>query len=309
MQIGIPILLLTTVISDLHPEFIERFDSYKEEVRVGDETQVVRYRLFVPQAARNTRRKFPLIVWLHGYGEHGSDNINQLMYTETLIVRKSHDREESPFFLLAVQCPPNNGSWIRWEDGVERPWDMLDATKVLIEQLIERLTIDEDRVCVTGVSAGGTACWEFAMRYPEIFAAAAPLGSVAGGDLSRVHRLVEVPVWAFHSSGDSPQAARLTVQGLKDVGGVALLTELKFSAHNCWTTAYNEYHLLSWLLTQQRSQSSQGISPELVVWRARLADLLQGWKWWQVVAQIGVPAAVAIIIVQHRRRRRLNSSD
>lgn len=290
MHLGIGLLLVAGVVGDLRPDFIDLFDKHREELRFEGEPFEVNYRLFVPSYKEGASRRFPLIVWLHGYGEHGHDNVNQLKWLDALVFSMPRKQERFPFFLLAVQAPSQMAAWTG--GGAGGP-DMLDATKVLVEDLISRYPVDANRVYLSGVSAGGTACWTFALRYPDMFAAIAPLGS-AGARWSDLQRIAHVPIWAFHSIHDpwlSPEHVRRTVYGLQSAGGNVHLTEVDSSSHDCWSAAFQEYGLLDWLLAQRRGKRSWLHAPGMVPIGFRLREFVSGWTWWQAVLQLIVIAA------------------
>lgn len=311
MLIGSTLLLLAACLAELRPEFLELFEERHQEVTLGSEKQIIGYRLFVPEGEKYSAQDFPLIVWLHGYGEHGSNNISQMMHLDALVFPPPRRKKRYSFFLLAVQCPSSMPAWFRSSNDTGcATEDMLDATKIIIEQLIREYPIDENRVYLAGVSSGGDACWEFAVRYPEMFAAVCPLGSLGGGDISRVDRLTGVPVWTFHSVGDSPSAARRTVHALNATGGAAHLTEIDSKDHDCWTSAFQDFYLLAWLMSQERDRSLPTHRPGVVPWTwKRLAKLSQRWEWWQIILQIGVPTVITLVILQSQRRRRGKDLD
>jgi hypothetical protein len=90
---------------------------------------------------------------------------------------------------------------------------------------------------------------------------------------------------------------------LKDAGGNVHLTEIESSGHDCWSAAFNDYHLLDWLLSQRRGHVSP--APGSISMSNGLQDLFKEWRWWQVLAQAAVLAAIlAILAVAVRRRLR-----
>lgn len=216
----------------------------------GYRSREFKYRLFVP--AISTNKKLPLIIWLHGAGEAGSDNVDQLKFIDEYVIAPPWKRERFPFFVLAVQCPRDNGSWTT---GAEDADDMVNVVRAALEQTLRDYPmIDTGRVSLVGVSAGGSGSWELAMRHPEVFSCVAPTGS-GGGDNLRVHVLKDVPVWAFHSIKDRGvkiDGVRETVEALKAVGGKVELTEINSADHFCWRMAFDDYDLLGWLLAQKR---------------------------------------------------------
>jgi poly(3-hydroxybutyrate) depolymerase len=148
----------------------------------GYEERLFKYRLYVPDA---TTERMPLVVWLHGVGEAGHDNVNQLRWLERLVFRRSWKERDYPFFLLAVQCPLDNSAWTRNGARAAGDDDMIDVARAVMEETLRSYPIDPERVYLAGISSGGSGCWEFAARYPEYFAAVAPMAS-GGGDRSRV---------------------------------------------------------------------------------------------------------------------------
>lgn len=233
------------------------------------ETFVARYRLKSPSEV-GKGVKYPLIVWLHGFGEQGADNREHLRWLNLIAATAPHDH----YYAMALQCPDG----VPWYEiaGEVRPGDMLTVANTVVTELVESLPIDRDRIYLTGVSSGGCACWEMAMRYPDRFAAIAPL-SCTGGNSSLLRRITHVPCWAFHSATDSPQAAQATVDRLNEIGGIAHLTlvendklDLKLMHtphvlldHDSWTGACEHYRLMEWLLSQRRGTVSvpPGVRP------------------------------------------------
>jgi hypothetical protein len=95
------------------------------------------------------------------------------------------------------------------------------------------------------------------------------------------------------------------VKALIEAGGNVHLTEIESAAHECWTAAFDDYHLLDWLLSQHRNQASSW-NPGTIPLGVRLRDFASGWEWWQVLLQVGIPVllvAGAWTAVRARRRR------
>jgi predicted peptidase len=147
---------------------------------------------------------------------------------------------------------------------------MVNVLGAILQQTLKDYPVDPDRVYLSGLSSGGSACWIIASEHPEWFAAVAPLAS-GGAGLHRIPKLAKVPIWAFHSSRDStlsPERDRAMIAGLAKAGGVARLTEIDSTDHDCWTAAFRDHHLMSWLLAQHRNGPI--------------------WQWWQILLQIVV---------------------
>ena len=215
------------------------------------------YRLMKPQKTE-AGRKYPLVIFLHGSGERGADNANQLKYFPTWICEPAN-REKYPAYIVAPQCP-NERLWgtMHWGSGKanynDKPGDEMTATIAVLEKLIKDEAVDPGRVYITGLSMGGFGTWEFASRRPELFAAAAPV--CGGGDKDDVKGLVSLPLWAWH--GDADQAvnvnrSREMIAAIVAAGGHPKYTELPGVGHNSWEQAYNgPNNLLPWLFDQKR---------------------------------------------------------
>ncbi len=222
------------------------------------------YRLFLPKAF-DAEKEYPLILWLHGVGEQCDDNVSQLRHVDRTLYCKGLDGP-SPFFVLAPQLSKREDQY--WDSQVTDDGDdMLAMAMQIIEDVKKNYPIDESRISAIGISSGGTACWALADRYGDRFAAI----TVQGGGGRRSYespgqRLLTTPIWAFHETGDPkiPVAGiRETIASLQSEGANAHLTEIQDqshsysnSAHNCWNTAFVDYDLLHWMLSQTQGETS-----------------------------------------------------
>ncbi len=201
------------------------------------------YRLMRPVSQKSLS---PLVVFLHGAGERGSDNLSQLKYLpEQMATAKL--RKRYPCFLLAPQIPTNSA------------WVLLDQREViisLIEQTIrEEPGIDPTRIYLTGLSLGGSGTWSIAGRRPDLFAAAVPVCGTGNPKLASA--LSNVPIWAVHGTEDSVipvRHSREMISGVSDSGGLARLSELPGVGHESWLFAYDDSNgILEWMFKQVRS--------------------------------------------------------
>jgi predicted peptidase len=177
------------------------------------------------------------------------------MYLENVLPDKTK-LEQYRFFLLAVQIPEGDPPWYRIP-GPPPPDEPATVLMEIVSFVETKYPIDRDRVCLSGLSAGGTACWEIGMRYPGQFAAIVPMSS-AGVDESNYERLSvlkSTPIWAFHSKEDPAipiQGDRKTAETLRHLGGDVRLTEVEGAEHNCTTAAFRNYGAMEWMLSNVR---------------------------------------------------------
>ena len=193
--------------------------------------------LHLPTGYHATQNAWPLVVFMHGSGERGSD----------LEVVKFHG---PPKALAAgadwpaIVCSPQLEAGARWSP---------DRLHALLLTLQARLRIDANRVLATGLSLGGMGAWDWAAAYPGDLAAIAPVCGF--GDPSEACRALKVPVRAYHGDADTvvPLARQqASVDALRACGGTVQFIVYPGVGHNAWDTAYNDPDLLPWLLKQRR---------------------------------------------------------
>lgn len=199
------------------------------------------YLLYLPPEYEQ-QGDWPLVMFLHGMGERGSDLSAVTIHGMAKLIAAGQD---FPFVVVSPQCPL--GSY--WTE-------QLEALEALLDHVTDTLKIDQRRVYLTGLSMGGYGTWYLASRCPQRFAAIAP---ICGGGLPwAAERLAQVPVWAFHGSKDDivhPQESRRMVQAVKEAGGSARLTMYKDVGHNSWAQAYDNPKLYQWMLRHSREET------------------------------------------------------
>jgi predicted peptidase len=216
------------------------------------------YRLLIPK--ENREQKYPLVVFFHGSGERGIDNQKQLVHGTSLFTQAGN-REKFPCFVFAPQCPDNQ-QWVDMPWGADsgvRPSQPSAAMLLAIgaiDDLIGEFSIDTNRLYVTGLSMGGFGTWDLITRFPERFAAAAPI--CGGGDEQTVTPTVaRVPLWAFHSDDDTVVKVKRTrnmVQAMRAAGGNPRYLEYSGLGHFSWGKAYAEPEFLAWMFAQRLKQ-------------------------------------------------------
>lgn len=218
-----------------------------------------RYQVFVPSRAAGGERP-PVILFLHGSGERGTDNQSQLNNGLGPYLRKRLD--DFPAIVVFPQAPPD-GDWI----GTG-----LEAAVVALDAATDEFGGDARRTYLTGVSMGGIGTWELALMEPGRFAAVVPISSAVAqinlevmphlGPVIRepdpyaalAARLRHTPVWMFHGSKDdvvTPDDDRKTYAALKAAGADARYTEFPNAGHNAWDAAYAMPKLWAWLFQQR----------------------------------------------------------
>ncbi len=200
----------------------------------------LQYLLYVPAEYESSSRTWPLILFLHGSGERGTDL--QLVKREGL--PRWLDRwQHFPFVVVSPQCP-------RRQD-----WS-IDALTALLAEILAGYRIDEERIYVTGLSTGAVAALKLAIRHPDRFAAIAAVTTHRIPD--SLCAIKAVPVRVFHNAGDERvpvKKARDLVKAFKACGGDAELTVYPALGHDAWTETYETSELYEWFLKHRKPRA------------------------------------------------------
>lgn len=198
-----------------------------------------KYVLFIPKAL-DGGKKTPTILFLHGMGERGTDNVKQTKVGLPPAIEKRAD--SFPFITIIPQAVK---TWSATKPDAEHAMEILD-------QVSREYPVDPQRIYLTGLSMGGFGTWGLTLRYPDKFAAIAPV--CGAGKPDQVSLIKHVPVWCFHGNADKVvplQGSREMVDALKKVGAEPKYTEYPGVGHNSWDRAYNTEGLYTWFLEHE----------------------------------------------------------
>lgn len=207
----------------------------------------VNYLLFLPEGYNaQTEKRWPLILFLHGAGERGSDIRKVAVHGPPKYVQAHPD---FPFIVVSPQCP----------DGQHWSSEVLLG---LVDDVTQKLNVDPAHVYLTGLSMGGYGTWDLGLTHPERFAAIVPICgggqkiSVLLASREKAKALKSLGVWAFHGAKDPVvpvEESERMIEALKKVGVRDVkLTVYPEAGHNSWTEAYNDPELYKWLLNHER---------------------------------------------------------
>ena len=137
---------------------------------------------------------------------------------------------------------------------IDERWD-IDILSALVDYILDELPVDRQRVYLTGLSLGGFATWELALRRPEVFAAIAPI--CGHGKPSHAAKLKTMPVWAFHGAKDPVVSLRGMadmINALYQAGGNPRFTVYPDAEHDSWTDTYSNPELYKWMLSHRKAE-------------------------------------------------------
>jgi predicted peptidase len=236
-----------------------RADDFVAKTYTDEEGKAHPYRLLIP-TAYDASQKYPVIMFFHGAGERGDDNLLQLRSIG--FMASAQNRAKFPCFVVALQCPRDQ-QWVnmKWGDlsGVRpiEPSDMMKRYLKVLDSVTGEYSIDPQRLYLMGVSMGGYAVWDCITRFPTRFAGA--VAAAGGGDESTVTAdVAKVPIWAFHSTDDHIVPFVRTqhmVEAMTKAGGNPHFTVYQGLGHVCWGKAFADPELLPWLFAQRLGQT------------------------------------------------------
>jgi predicted peptidase len=201
----------------------------------------MKYLLYLPKDYEQ-KPSWPLMLFLHGRGERGDDLALVKRNGPPKLIEEG---KQFPFIVVSPQCPD------------EKSWEPFELT-ALLDEMVEKYKVDQDRIYLTGLSMGGFGTWDLATRTPSRFAAIVPI--CGGGDPRRAKALANLPVWVFHGAKDTLvpyQRSEEMVEALKKNGGNVKFTLDPEAGHGVWNKAYAMPELYEWLLQQKRTPKAE----------------------------------------------------
>jgi len=194
---------------------------------------------YILQVPDNKKDKKPMIVFLHGSGERGTDTELVKVHGPLKYV-KTHELDA---FILAPQCPPNE------------VWDA-EVLYRLIQKMQKENNIDPQRIYLTGLSMGGLGTWDLSFAHPETFAAVVPIcGFINLMDDEKICNIKDVPVRMFHGALDDAVDVNFAIaiyKKLKECGGNVQMTIFDDANHDSWSRVYDNPEIYDWMLKQTK---------------------------------------------------------
>lgn len=230
-------------------------------VRVGETSYA--YKVYVPPGF-DAKKSWPVVLYLHGAGEWGSDGSRQIEVGLGPALRAHPER--FPAVVVFPQAPRGQ-VWLG---------DAARAATAALDQTIAEFHGDRDRISLAGISLGAYGSWVLAFEHPERYAA---IVSVAGGIVppggSRARlsqlpptlqaadpfaataaRVKDIPAWLFHGADDPTvpvSESRQITAALRKAGASPRYSEYEGVGHNAWDRAFADPELAQWLLAQRRT--------------------------------------------------------
>lgn len=229
---------------------------------------ILQYRMLAPEKVE-ANEMYPLVVFLHGSGERGTDNEKQLSHGASTFSNPANV-DKYPSYVVFPQCKERT-----WTDrfnaqsfmpGAPEPQisKQEEAIVDLINEMIAEYPIDKDRIYIVGISMGGIATYDLVCRYPDLFAAAVPICGAVNPD--RLKSAKDVNFMIFHGEEDEEIPSicgREAYKSLSAAGANVDYIEFVGMGHDCWSSAFNYPSLLPWLYAQHKTTNPSHFSDNL----------------------------------------------
>lgn len=211
----------------------------------------LQYCLFLPDDY-SPDKKYPVILFLHGAGEIGTDNTTHLSNLRNMFANNADYVAQS--ILICPQTP----EWWRLDRDYGDRKGTLSSAMHLLEKIQNEYSCDENRIYITGLSMGGYATWELLQNYSHVFAAGVPICGF--GTEMKAATLIDIPIRIYHGTAD-PTVSFSSSQSMYDAivaaGGTKVeLFPLEGVGHDAWHIAYADSTMFEWMFAQDKSKAT-----------------------------------------------------
>ena len=218
-------------------------DGFEQRIHVDDSGEH-KYFVYVPEGEPPTGG-WPVILFLHGAGERGSDGVSQI----AVGLGTALEQRERPFVAVFPQCQERGqryrAGWLSETRDARRAMEILADVE-------NTVSINSDKRILCGWSMGGYGAWSIAAAQPQRWSAVL---AISGG-MIEPDKLVslaksQVPVWAIHGAADEIVPAAQTqeaCQTLRMQSGLVAETIVEGQGHDVWRYVFAQESTYAWLM-------------------------------------------------------------
>ncbi len=195
----------------------------------------VDYLTYLPKTYNSQPKYTPLLVFLHGGEEIGGELSRIKKSVPLSLIEKGQDFD---FIVVAPHLPAEKAT----------AWDT-ELVKQAIDDARDRYRVDPSKIYIMGLGKGAAGAWSFALAYPDLIAAAIPIGGY--GEVSRACKMKDVPVWAFHKkSAAATNSTTSMVRALQKCNNQVLYSEYTEG----WSHVVDNRNVFDWMLAQSKNR-------------------------------------------------------
>jgi len=219
-----------------------------------DKAGAHKYSIFVP-AHYSPDKKWPVILYLHGAGERGTDGVLQ-----TTVGLGPFVKERAATFPFLVVFPQCEDLTSRKLDG----WlaDTPDAKRALriLDDVERDYSVDRQREILTGLSMGGAGVWSIGSATASRWAGLLVVSGL--GKVADAPKLKNTPIWVLHGSKDIAvpiDKDQSMVEAVRAAGGHPYFTALPEARHVIGHVVYSDDAVYQWMLNPQSEPQPENI--------------------------------------------------
>ncbi|HEY6306385.1 MAG TPA: PHB depolymerase family esterase [Candidatus Angelobacter sp.] len=185
--------------------------------------EIMPYNLYLP-AGYTPARAFPLVVALHGLGANESSMLSPFYRIPPLA-------DQHGFIVVAplgYRVDGGYGAFLSGRRGQLSEQDVMEVIKLVRQQY----KIDDSRIYLVGHSMGGIGTWALGAKYPEMWAALAPISGY--GSPATVEKMKAIPEIVVHGDADDVvpvNGSRVMVAEMKKLGVDVKYIEVPGGSH------------------------------------------------------------------------------
>lgn len=218
----------------------------KSDVTIASD---INYLLYTPKDYSGSDKTYPLVVWLHG-GDQGGSDIEKLRRSG--LPKMVEEGRDFPFLVFSPQNPS------------EELLYPIERVAAALQSVLADHRVDRSRIYLIGYSRGGFGAWSMAEQFPDTFAAVVP---IAGGGIRHyLNRTNEkTAFWAFHGTNDAVIPLSDTValvQRLQELKRNVRLTVFEDTDHEAVEAkVLKDEAMWAWLLEQKLASEKAPSGP------------------------------------------------
>jgi predicted peptidase len=213
-----------------------------------------------PDSPDRQKKKYPLVIVLHGSGAIGTNNIKQMGVLAKMWAI-SYIRSRYPAYVLVPQFSERSSDYVTDQArGVltSKPRPCLNTLLELIDSMKLQKDIDSNRIYVMGFSMGGSTALNAISLRPYLFAAGVSFSGIPNFDGEAT--FLKTPLWIIHGNADAenPFASdSLLYKELKAKGASGLLFwEMDKMGHEVPKQLYADTSVPAWLFSKRKTPLS-----------------------------------------------------
>jgi len=205
--------------------FAGRTGDFKRHYFLKDAGEIMPYRIYVPPSY-DGKRAYPMVLALHGLGgtEDGFFGPNY---------RALPEAEKRGYILVAPLGFRIDGGYggrgaVHTRNQQLSEEDVMDVLRLVREHY----KIDNNRIYLLGHSMGAIGTWLLGPKYPDIWAALAPISGA--GDPASVEKTRDIPEIVVHGNADTVvpvNSSRVMVDAMKKLGVEVKYIEVPGGTH------------------------------------------------------------------------------